>query len=249
LDTDLSLVALLRLFEVERRGMAGEPFDTKSAVHAFAAEYTSQIIELELSSLALTRYGEPRSFLLMDGMPFTALGLVVGCRTEATRLARAQLAGYQKGWFDGTDKVPVYTFILRILAAHLEEPVPKPGTNADPIFDALFDLWRSSSTDELAQVCLAACDSHTHRCVSGEFENGNWTRLPIEILLLFKLRQLAGLQNPTLDHPLMNTPLGRLPSEARFEPDDLVKRVRARIAKHGYDEEMTLATAVKPGKG
>ena len=64
----------------------------------------------------------------------------------------------------------------------------------------------------------------------------NWARTPIEILLLFKLRQLIGLQNPVLDHPLMNSPLGVLPSEVVFEPDDIIRRVRDRMREDGYDE-------------
>jgi hypothetical protein len=174
---------------------------------------------------------------------------VAGCRTEALQLARAQAAAYRKGWYENaTADSPAFIFMLRLLAAHLGEPAIRPKRPAaHPIFTALFDLRRAPVAEKLQQACLAACDLHTHRCKEGgEFDNGSWTQTPIEILLLFKLRQLAGLQNPQLDHPLMNTPLGQLPEEVTFAPDDLVMRVRARMKKNAYDEETILANAIKP---
>jgi hypothetical protein len=81
---------------------------------------------------------------------------------------------------------------------------------------------------------LAACDEHTWRFVD---EFNSWSRLPVEILLLFKLRQKLGLSNPALDHPLMNTPLGSLPDEVPYAPDDLIARVLARMSRDHYDEE------------
>jgi len=65
--------------------------------------------------------------------------------------------------------------------------------------------------------------------------------IPIEILLLFKLRQFLGLQNPALEHPIMNPPFDILPANVAFEPDDLIRRVRERMIQDGYDEAQVLA--------
>jgi hypothetical protein len=148
--------------------------------------------------------------------------------------------------------------MVRILADYLGES-PRPLTGeplAEPITNALFDLWREPDPDALVSVCLAACDFHTQRCrISGdfdffEFSNSFWNRTPIEILLLFKLRQLLGLQNPKIDHPIMNTPLGKLPeqvvsfSEIANGPEgenDLLCRVRRRMMQDGFDEEEVYA--------
>ena len=253
LDMDLHLLGLLRVFELEQRGMAGEAFDSTLAMHAFAAVYTSQVIALEFHNQAPARFGGTQSSgLETDAIPFTALGLVAGCRAEALKLGRAQTAAYRKGWYQNdTADFPIFIFILRMLAAYLEEPAIRLNrAAAHPILTALFDLRRAPGTEELQQVCLAACDLHTHQYKpGGEFEHiAIWARTPIEILLLFKLRQLAGLPNPQLDHPLMNTPLGQLPQEVTFAPDELVTRVRARMTKSGYDEAAILAKAIKPLK-
>ena len=97
-------------------------------------------------------------------------------------------------------------------------------------------------------IALAACDFHTHRFKIGkgkdfyEFENGDWTRTPFEILLVFKLRQKLGLKNPKLDHPLMNTALGELPPEVPFEPM-IGYAGAARMVREGYDEDTIYTTA------
>jgi hypothetical protein len=249
LHHDLFMLGLLRLFELERSGMAGQVFDSTLAMQAFAAVYTHETIFLEMHNQEPARSGYTRHHMAADALPFTALGLVVGCKAEALKLAQAQTAAYRKGWYDNeTADLPIFIFILRLLASHLDERAIRPKRRAEhPIFTALLDLWRRPATEKLRQVCLAACDLHTHQYKpGGEFEhNAVWARTPIEILLLFKLRRLAGLPNPQLDHPLMNTPLGQLPEEVTFAPDDLMMRVRARMAKNGYDEKAILAKAIK----
>jgi hypothetical protein len=68
-------------------------------------------------------------------------------------------------------------------------------------------------------------------------------RVPIEILLVFKLRSLIGLQNPHLEHPIMDTAFGILPPEIGFQPDLLTARVRARMSQDGYDEAEIVSLA------
>lgn len=107
----------------------------------------------------------------------------------------------------------------------------------------LLHRWRSPDPHELADVLLASCDFHTHRCrarsgkLTYEFESHGWNRTPFEILLVLKLRQKLGLENPELDHPLMNTAIGRLPREIPYEPDGLISRVHARMMQDGFDEQ------------
>lgn len=246
LRSSLSVYGLMRVFEFEMKGMAGE-WDSALAIRAFAARYTAQTASLYAAHQFPNRFN---GRLLQAGLStgdvlFTALGIVIGCKEEAIRLARMQLAAYKAGYFLGDKRYyPIFTFMLRILANYLEDqPLVLEGEPlAEPIMQALFDLWRVSDPNALVNVCLAACDYHTQRCKTGnaknfyEFENREWTRTPIEILLLFKLRQLIGLQNPHLDHPLMNTALGVLPEEMAFQPDDLILRVRARMQQDGYNE-------------
>lgn len=244
LELHLYIWALERLAVLERHSVQqGAPFDTASAVRIFAAVYTAELIDLAKGS----------TFDIMR-VPYIALGAVIGCKDEASRMARLQLWLYRGGRYArnslNTHYRPALHFILRLWADYLGEPphVLQGESLTEPHYRALFDHWREADADAVAPYCLAACDAHTHRnCEFGEFISlTKWKRFPIEILLLFKLRELLGLVNPTLDHPLMNTPLGKLPPEISFDaftrgPDDLVYRVRQRMMQDGYDEKAIFA--------
>ena len=239
----------LCLLMLEIESMDGRPIDSQVALQAFSAIYTHQMVVLyECKMLPIRFQGNMSQELHSTELPFTALGLVIGCKEQAFKLARMQIAAYRRGYYCDKEHFPIFSFILRILADYLDEaPLVLEGKPLeDPIFNGLFNLWRTEDPDALVDVCLAACDFHTRRCKGDfEFHNGEWTRTPIEILLLFKLRQLLGLRNPQLDHPLMNTPLGVLPEEVTFELDDLMKRVRVRMTQDGYDEELIYAECCK----
>jgi hypothetical protein len=232
--------------EFERSSLDSGVFASDIAARCFAANYTGQMINFYRHELFPLRFnGRNRKGLHLSSTAFSALGFIVGCNERAIRLARMQLAGHRKGYFDDKIYYPLFNFILRLFADYLNEPAPvlEGETLKEPIFNALFDIWRHPDPEALTHVALAACDYHTHRCKPGnaknfyEFENGRWTRTPFEILLMFKMRQKLGLQNPVLDHPLMNTALGVLPAETPFESDELVARVRARMFTEGYDED------------
>lgn len=87
---------------------------------------------------------------------------------------------------------------------------------ADPVFTGLFESWRTPDADALVPLCLAACDYHSYRCQQGDkssffkFERMTFTRTPNAMLVLFRLRAYLGLENPAIDHPLMNSPSGTL---------------------------------------
>ncbi|MFZ6768671.1 hypothetical protein ACO0LM_16570 [Undibacterium sp. Di26W] len=250
LSNDLSIYGLLRLFELEKNGMSGIPFDTNLALNAFAAFLTARTVEFETHNKAQIRLGKPMSNLQMEEVLYCALGMVIGCKEESAKLTRMYIAAYYKGWIEDTWRYPIFAFILRLLADYLgEDPLTIHGApTEEPIFQALFEHWKIPDPEDLALICLAACDYHTRSCkydTEGEFYSGRWTRLPIEILLLFKMRQLSGLQNPKLDHPLMNTPLGVLPEEVSFQPNALIQCVRERMILDGYDEDAIYAESCK----
>jgi hypothetical protein len=186
----MSMYGVMRQFETEMRGMAGEPFDSALAVRAFAAIQTHEMIELYSFHFGLIRFGEGRGAgvgMMMSFLPFTALGVIIGCREEAFQLASLQVSGYRKGRYN-RDRMgyPIFHFILRVLADYLgKPPIELLGVSLkEPIFNALFDTWRTPDAAALVDICLAACDEHTRRCKPGkdvrhEFDNGEWTRTPI----------------------------------------------------------------------
>lgn len=246
LANKLTMYTYLRLFEFERLGTMGAG-GTVLATHIFSAFYIAEAIRFSGNSLSL------------NDTPFAALGIILDSGERSFTLARQRIAYFREllkneateecydllGVIRLKAQAPIFHFMLRLLADYLNEPPHLLVGKAldEPIFVALLKLWRDPDPEALVPACLAACDFHTHRCWDEfqEFAMDHWVYIPIEILLLFKLRQLLGLQNPTLDHPIMNSPLGVLPEEVRCEPDDLIRRVRERMIQDGYDETKILA--------
>lgn len=125
----------------------------------------------------------------------------------------------------------------------------------EPIYEALLSHWRSPNPDDLVPCLLAACDRHTWQTGKESQKNSydfnqDWhlERVPIEILLIFRLREWEGLTNPVLDHPLMTAPFDCLPPEQPVpELDELMLGVlkRAREDWPQYDEVLSLQALKK----
>jgi hypothetical protein len=253
-DLKLSHYGSMRLAEWEIAGIDRQRWDPDLVATAFSAVYLQQMIDLYIHLLFPIRHpGRVLQRMSFSQFSFTALGLVIGRHEEALRLARLQLAAFRKQYYNLILARPISAFIARILADYLGEPpvgvrgdpphLLKGEIPADPVMQGLFNEWRAPDPEVLLPHCIAACDIHTHQAITGansyrlEFGNGNWTRIPIAVLLVFKLRILLGLGNPQIDHPLMNSALGKLPSETDYKPDELVESVRARMMQDGYNEQ------------
>jgi hypothetical protein len=243
-SSNLRSLANREVLRFELSGLEGLT-DAYAAMRSYYYAHTADLIELYRHAMFPVRFGRSRQALSAANVSFVALGIVVGCEDSAVRLARCQISAWRKTEFNGQTKFPIAHFMLRILADHLnEQPLSDVEQTSDSVaFDELFRVWRNDDLETLTPAIITACDIHTRRCKVAkpphmhEFDNGMWTRTPIEILLLYKLRQLNGLENPVVNHPLMNTALGTLPLSARFEPDDLFTRVLARMHKDGYSEQ------------
>ena len=106
----------------------------------------------------------------------------------------------------------------------------------EPIYNGLLERWRDPDCNVLVPWLLAACDRHTHETrqdtetIFYDFGDYVLIRLPIEMLMLFRLREIIGLQNPVIDHPLMEAPFASLPlPQPRVEPDEYMKATLQRV--------------------
>ncbi len=179
---------------------------------------------------------------------YAAMGVVLGFREHAFRLARLHLLAHRLEMFHSPEYYPAAQTILRIFADYFGEPeiTVKGEALTHPVYNALAKHWRHTEAESLAPVLLAVCDEHTRRNVRAkpydyEYDFNCFERTPVEILLVFKLREELGLANPQLDHPLMNTPLGVLPQEAPFEFDELIAPVEKSMREDHFDEVAILA--------
>jgi hypothetical protein len=121
----------------------------------------------------------------------------------------------------------------------------------EPLYEGLLALWREPDSESLKPWLLAACDHHTQGLKKGEkaafTDCGSFPRTPLEILLIFRLRELIGLFNPVLDHPLMEAPFDRFPeTPPAYVPDALMQGTLDRVRQDwpNFDQEVSLASLV-----
>ena len=214
--------------------------------------------ELELLVLLRTRTPEfqnPAPFFALQGHAYPlVLLLVEGQADRALQLGNALVTASRYGEYRPMMSMFTGHFIINLLADHLgREPKPirtptagKKVFNPEPYFDSVITSWKTKSQDEIADVLLTLCDIHTQigwhgaKFMEREFTNGFWPRMPLAAWLVCKLRELRGLKNPAIDHPITETALGRMPPPG-YVADPVVGKLRKLADRDGLDIKETLA--------
>ncbi|KEQ12223.1 hypothetical protein [Endozoicomonas numazuensis] len=109
----------------------------------------------------------------------------------------------------------------------------EPERYPAPLYDELLRQWREPNSNQLNDLLLAVCDQHTHECFERsnsitkqkDFGHDSFFGWPVEVLMVFRLREDIGLENPELDHPLMQTGLAPYLVEVPVVTDELLDRV------------------------
>lgn len=176
--------------------------------------------------------------------------LVLGWHDWALRLAYRAKEGIRRGAYStAQDKQRTQFFLLRLIDDWQGNPEHKypPAAYDDPLLTALLEQWKTPDPAHIAPLLLAACDRHTHHAKNTseksdpDFPNRAWWYDPFEILAVLYLRNLAGLDNPVLEHPLLATPIGMLPAVASKYSDGLLEAVIHQACKERPEltEEVT----------
>ena len=182
---------------------------------------------------------------LQDTVAFLGDCLALGWLDWAVDLARVVNWGLDHTAFGDQDEEHhrrIQYFVFRLVADWQGWPARTyPDFVRDiPAYNDLLGNWRDPDPAAITPALIAACDRHTHQARYSEnreydLPDDGLTYDPFEILAVLRLRQLAGLENPVLDHPLMNTPLGKL-----HEPvppvytDELLEKVIEKMQQMFY---------------
>ena len=124
----------------------------------------------------------------------------------------------------GTEGALSSWFVIELYSLVVQKELHKKRArypkDLSPYNMALED-WDSEDTDMINDIIGILCDKHLEKAII-PLENYDWDRkerleiptfqlFPYEILAWLKLREKAGLKNPTeFSHPLMNTPIAKM---------------------------------------
>jgi hypothetical protein len=242
---NVSLGLRVRAFKAALNGQADWERDWHRSV---AYGYWRQRIEqrYEQHRLALYRDQQIRQHIptmSLDQLAAT-MGdcLLLGWKTEALDLVRRVLSASNDYFFldQGSDyHRRAQFFAWRVIILYQGWPdQDNPGVkflHDEPVFNALLSQWDAPDPDALAPLLLAALDRHTFESVNptaskeADFKDPSYWYHPYEVLVLLKARQMKGLENPVLDHPLAQTPLGQLPAEVPLYSDELLEGIVAQV--------------------
>lgn len=248
LETGLRVLAFRCIHSLELSCVKGGSFDTSQAGNAVMYMYFSQLVIHHIFALQLKRFGRRGSGKRgMEVISFAVLALLIGKKGIARNIFLLVSMSYKNDELVHR-QYPIYCFMLKMLSDYFDEPlvISEGKSDGDILFRYLYDEWKNPEHERLKELCIEVCDYHLSRCKPDkgnkwyEFSNLSWSLWPIEITLLFKLREILGLENPHVNHSLMSSALGQLPEEKEFIMDDLLLKILKKMKSQGFDENEVL---------
>jgi hypothetical protein len=118
-----------------------------------------------------------------------------------------------------------------------------------PVYETLLQRWRGAESEELAQLLQTACEHHFEQAIPDkskvfhDFGDDRISRVPLEILMLLRLREIERLSVPGVEHPIMEPPFNELlPPVPVPEMDAYMKGTLERVHEDWphFDDWMTL---------
>lgn len=150
---------------------------------------------------------------------------------------------YERQRYFDTGHYPLYHWLLRICFDHWDIPFDAwsdpdedtPHSLNQPVLNELFVHWRRADLLPMQEHIQWLCDFYTHRTRGKqwyEFSNSHLlTRFPALILAWQRLREIRGLENPFIDHPLMQPTYARLQAAIPFCTDPVLEAALARLRR------------------
>jgi hypothetical protein len=137
--------------------------------------------------------------------------------------------GLYDRWFRPFEPFMVHLFARwkKLPAPHCALPCPLLG-----VYQELLDAWGDG--EGFAAAVVKACEYHAEHSIDGRIAHAEFVRdphnvFPAEILAVKRVRDEEGLPWPTVDHPLLNTPLAHLPPSLSSIHNDLLDRVAGAV--------------------
>jgi hypothetical protein len=137
------------------------------------------------------------------------------------------------GKFTGWDMAPFEPFIMKLFGLWKGVDLKFDGVKVCPqgVYQEILDAWHDETA--LAKAMTAACDYHCLRSFNDpngfpEFAWEPYNVFPVDILAIQRVRRDLGLKTPTIEHPLLDTPLTKIPATPPAVEDEVLATVRQR---------------------
>jgi hypothetical protein len=140
--------------------------------------------------------------------------------------------GQAFGYWEKTPFEPFMARLYQIWVGQVKPGAPSP-TNLG-VYQRVLDAWDAGDA-QLHDALAVICNYHVQRTEDrddsdfAEFTRPPYLIFPAEILAIIRVRKDLGLSTPTIDHPLMQTPLANPPVEMPAVNDELLDRVIAKV--------------------
>lgn len=188
----------------------------------------------------------PQPIHLMDWEHATtemALAFMLGWREQAVIQGYIALITLNRGYSLATGYDERHrrghAFMLRLFGAWRNDGTGHrfpAWAHTVPVYETLLQRWRDADSGELAQLLHTACEHHLQQGIQDtvkefhDFGDDRITRVPLEILMLLRLREIEGLTVPIVTHPLMEAPFDELlPPVPVPEADAYMKATMKRV--------------------
>lgn len=159
------------------------------------------------------------------------LAVALGKHDIAHWLAEELQRFYEHGLVErGTDDVPYREFIRVFSACYLQNQWP-----TEKELGAELGVYRELFCEGGGAALIAACDYHLDKALPGDEPDMSgsdraftwlpYTLLPAEILAFLKFREGLGMSRIEVSHPLLETPLAKLPDGLLAQEDKSLQKL------------------------
>lgn len=167
-----------------------------------------------------------------------AKSFALGFITDGERIGYQSLDGLRDSRFYGIAVNKLTPFVMRVFSVwkNVELSSEEFPFEIPEAYQRLLDTL-ALGPNAVTEAIVASCDFHLSRAKEDtdndtyEFSNPVYAIYPVEILFVFRIRQLLGLKNPDVSHPLLMHPLGKR-TDAKSPIDPLLLSVSERIEKN-----------------
>jgi hypothetical protein len=174
-----------------------------------------------------------------------ALSISLGFLGDAEALGKILVTGLADCLLSKNRHSHLLPFMVRLFCDWSAFPLPDTNEMASlGGYESLMMTWRSKELDPIANAISKAADFHILRSrdssnrESFEFDRTAFRAFPVEILAVSRLRAAMHLPEPSVEHPLLDSPLGQLVPVLGYEPDPIVNLAVEKMTLDLHDAEI-----------